>query len=139
MASPPIPIQCVATRQRLCAAVRKGTRVVDFFTRWYPPPEERLAHLDRLRRSVGSMSPLLLVDLDAAPDLSVALGIVVLPHLLVFRGGRKVARCIGSLPSLDAAEQLARRVLESHTEVSCHFVRGVMHPVPYFKEHPCRN
>lgn len=139
MPPPPIPIRCVTSRQQLCAAVSQGTQVVDFFNRWHLPPPERLARVDQLRRLLGSRSPLLLVDLDAAPDLSVALGIEVLPHLLVFRGGRRVARCTGSLPSLQAASLLSKRVLESHTELSCHFVREDLHTVSTFKEPPCRS
>ena len=72
--------------------------LVDFYADWCGPCKMMAPTLDELaRRRVGSLLVAKL-DTDRNPATARRFGIASIPTLIVFRGGREVARELGAIP-----------------------------------------
>lgn len=108
--------------------------MINFFATWCPPCREEIPSLIRIRESYGKDKLLLLgasVDEDnaalekyvakakinypvkkASPDLTQAVGVSGIPHMLVFDGkGEVVGNASGLVP-----EKILREFINSHME-----------------------
>lgn len=92
-------IRTASSFSQFTHAVKDGVCVVDFYTRWFPVTSQRLLELDRLAKGLCPKAVVVMVDLDAAPELTTRLSIVVLPTLLVYANGTLQDRHVGARTS----------------------------------------
>ncbi|HEX2081717.1 MAG TPA: thioredoxin TrxC [Longimicrobium sp.] len=78
--------------------------LVDFYADWCGPCKMMAPVLDQAARERTGSVLVAKVDTDANPRVSQRFGIRSIPTLMVFRGGREVARELGAVPKprLDA-------------------------------------
>ncbi|HEX6911283.1 MAG TPA: thioredoxin TrxC [Longimicrobium sp.] len=72
--------------------------VVDFYADWCGPCKMMAPILDRVAGERAGGVLFAKVDTDRSPAVSQRYGIASIPTLIVFRGGREVARRMGALP-----------------------------------------
>lgn len=90
-------VRIVSSASAFRCAVKEGVCVVDFFTRWFPVTSPRLLELEGISKALCPQSSVVMVDLEAAPQLTLQLSIVVLPTLLIYSDGSLLKRCVGGL------------------------------------------
>jgi thioredoxin 2 len=73
--------------------------LVDFYADWCGPCKMMAPVLDRVAAERMGNVLVAKVDTDANPMVSQRFGIRSIPTLIVFRGGREVAREMGALPA----------------------------------------
>ena len=72
--------------------------VVDFYADWCGPCKMMAPLLDDLARERAGELLVAKLDTDRNPAMSTRFGIRGIPNLIVFRGGREVAREVGAIP-----------------------------------------
>src|SRR5688572_11937961 len=86
-----------ATFQAMVLETSHGTPVlVDFYAAWCPPCHYLGPVLAEMARRYQGKFLLAKVDVDAEPSLSEAYRVTSMPTVLLFRGGRSVARFEGA-------------------------------------------
>lgn len=92
----PLPV----TDQNLERIVRDAEIpvLVDFYADWCGPCKVMAPVLDQLAREGPGKVLVAKLDTDRNPAMAVRYGIRGIPTLIVFRGGREVAREVGAVP-----------------------------------------
>lgn len=72
--------------------------LVDFFATWCGPCKMLAPVLDELTQEVGDKANVVKVDVDASPDVAADYGVMSVPTLAVFQGGKLVRHAVGALP-----------------------------------------
>ena len=88
-------VRTISSASDFSRAVREEVCIVDFYTRWFPVTPQRLSKLDSFTKELCPQATVVMVDLDAAPLLTMKLSIVVLPTLLIYANGVIQGRCVG--------------------------------------------
>jgi thioredoxin 1 len=68
-----------------------GPVLVDFYGAWCPPCQA----LEPVLRELARDYPVCKVDIGEAPELASLHGVMAVPTLLVFQGGKEVRRFVG--------------------------------------------
>lgn len=89
----PAPTAPLALQETL--ATTDGIVLVDFTAQWCPPCKMITPVLDQLTAENDDLT-VLTVDVDAAPGLAATYGVMSMPTLLFFAGGRAVHRVVGA-------------------------------------------
>ncbi len=72
--------------------------IVDFYADWCGPCKMMAPVFDELASEQQGKALVLKMDTDRSPRVPQRLGIRGIPTLIVFRGGREVARQVGAVP-----------------------------------------
>ena len=83
------------TEAELSAAVAQGNALVDFWATWCGPCQmmgDKIAH--EIEPTMPDLK-IVKVNVDEAPELAASFGIMSIPALFCFRGGKKIAEFVG--------------------------------------------
>ncbi len=69
--------------------------LVDFWAAWCAPCRMIAPVVDELQQELGDKVRILKMDIDANPQTPMQLGILSIPTLIIFKGGRPADRMIG--------------------------------------------
>ena len=91
-------------------AVLKSTKpvVVDFFASWCAPCMQQTPILEKWASAKQEKVDVVKINVDNAPNLASKYGVMSIPTLVVFSGGKEVARAIG-LQTEKALDALAAK------------------------------
>ena len=81
--------------------------LIDVTARWCGPCRAQLPIVERIAAQLAGRVRVLTLDVDEAPVTATRLGIRAAPTLILFAGGREIARHVGLTP-----ETIVRRMLE---------------------------
>jgi thioredoxin 2 len=87
--------------------------IVDFHADWCGPCRVMAPILDDLARERMGRVLVTKLDTDRNPETTARFAITGIPTLIVFAGGREVAREVGAVPAV-RLRALVDRVLEEH-------------------------
>ena len=76
----------------------QGPVLVDFFATWCGPCKMLAPTLDQVAAEVAGRAKVVKVDIDASPDLAQRFGVMSVPTLAVFKGGKLVNQAVGVQP-----------------------------------------
>ena len=71
--------------------------VVDFFAEWCQPCKAMAPALDQVATEMKGKVKIAKIDVDANPDVTQTYGIQAMPTLLIFKGGKIIARKMGAM------------------------------------------
>jgi thioredoxin 1 len=83
---------------------------VDFHASWCAPCKTIAPWLDELAEELEGRAVVAQVDIDDSGDLTNRFGILSVPTLLVFRGGRIADRLVGAAPKDEIRRLVLRHV-----------------------------
>ena len=72
--------------------------LVDFFATWCGPCKMLAPTLDQVAAEVAGRAKVVKVDIDASPELAQRFGVMSVPTLAVFKGGKLVNQAVGVQP-----------------------------------------
>ena len=82
----------------------KGLVLVDFAAEWCGPCKRLAPVIDEIARTYEGKAKVGHLDVDNAPDIAAQFGVMSVPTVLLFKGGKKISESIGLVPkeSLEA-------------------------------------
>jgi len=86
-----------------------GLVLVDFGAEWCGPCKALLPILERFAREFEGKISVISVDIDQSPNVAARHGVMSVPTMLLFRGGRPVERIVGML-----SEGALKKKLQPH-------------------------
>ena len=72
--------------------------VCDFFATWCGPCKMLAPVFEQMSRQFADRAVFVKVDVDECADLAARYGIMSIPYIAVFKGGRMAAKSLGFMP-----------------------------------------
>jgi thioredoxin 1 len=76
--------------------------LVDFWATWCPPCQMIAPIVEQIHGELGDKVKVMKMDTDENPSTSMALGIMSIPTLIIFKGGKPAERTVGYRPNMKA-------------------------------------
>ncbi len=80
--------------------------LVDFFATWCGPCQALIPIIDQLSTEVPENAKVYKIDVDQEPELASEFGIMSIPALKVFKGGKVVEEAMGVRPKEDLLKMI---------------------------------
>lgn len=84
--------------------------LIDFWAEWCGPCKNIGPSIEQLAEEFNGKAKVFKVDVDAEGDLAQKYGIMSIPALLIFKGGKEVDRMVGAAPKPQLAAFLQRQI-----------------------------
>jgi thioredoxin 1 len=84
--------------------------LVDFWAEWCGPCKMIGPAIEELSTEFAGKAKVFKVDVDSEGTLAERYGIMSIPQLLVFKGGKEVDRMVGAAPKPQIAELLKKQI-----------------------------
>lgn len=84
--------------------------LVDFWAEWCGPCKMIGPSIEELATEFSGRAKVFKVDVDSEGDLAGRFGIMSIPQLLVFKGGKEVDRMVGAAPKPKIAELITKQL-----------------------------
>lgn len=82
--------------------------LVDFWAEWCGPCKAIGPSIEQLAAEYEGKAKVVKLDVDAAPDVAGRYGVMSIPALLVFKGGKVVDQMVGAAPKATIAQLIDR-------------------------------
>jgi thioredoxin 1 len=82
--------------------------LVDFWAEWCGPCKAIGPSIEQLAAEYEGRAKVLKVDVDSDSDVATKYGVMSIPALLVFKGGKVVDQMVGAAPKAQIAQLLER-------------------------------
>ena len=83
---------------------------VDFWATWCPPCKRIAPFVEELAKDFDGRAKVVKIDVDEAGDVAQSYGIMSIPTLMVFKGGKAVEQFVGAMPKEQMASMLERHL-----------------------------
>src|SRR2546421_5567340 len=84
--------------------------LVDFWAEWCGPCKAIGPTIEQLASEYAGRASVYKVDVDREGDVAGRYGVMSIPALLVFKGGKEVDRMVGAAPKAQIAAMLSRHL-----------------------------
>lgn len=84
--------------------------ILDFWAQWCAPCRALAPTLDDLAQSYAGRVTVGKVNVDEVPDLAAKFGVMNIPTLVFFKGGREVDRVVGVQPKNKLEEKIEKLI-----------------------------
>ncbi len=84
--------------------------LVDFWAEWCGPCKAIGPSIEQLASEYAGKAGVYKVDVDREGDIATRYGVMSIPALLVFKGGKEVDRMVGAVPKATIANLLDRHL-----------------------------
>jgi len=94
------------TSTEFTATTTQKTILVDFGAEWCAPCKTILPVLERFSNEYAGKLEVYSVDIDRCPDIAAKYGVMSVPTLLLFKGGKPVERIVGVVSDRDLKKKM---------------------------------
>jgi thioredoxin 1 len=84
--------------------------LIDFWAEWCGPCKAIGPSIEQLSAEYAGRAKVYKVDVDSNGDIAMKYGIMSIPALVVFKGGKEVDRMVGAAPKAQIAALLDRAI-----------------------------
>ncbi len=84
--------------------------LVDFWAEWCGPCKAIGPSIDQISTEYAGKARVFKVDVDHEGDIAMRYGIMSIPALVVFKGGKEVDRMVGAAPKATITSMLDRHI-----------------------------
>ncbi len=96
--------------------------LVDFWAEWCGPCKAIGPSIEQLATEYAGKAKVFKLDVDSEGDLAQQYGVMSIPALLVFKGGKEIDRMVGAAPKAQIAALIDRAL---YPDIAGYWVNGI--------------